>query len=83
MNVRHCLVILSHADVIEREEAVLPFKAGELLVNKGTGNFPCSVRTEVEENNGIVRLDRCVFKADGGKNKFVREMLSVLVNRFI
>ena len=83
MNIRHRCVVLRHADIIKREKAVLSFEACEAFINKSSGDFSCSVGTEVKENNAVVCLDSCIFSADSRKNKFVRQILAVLVNGFV
>ena len=50
------LIVILESYICEGEEAALSFKACELVVAECTGDLSCSVGTEIEENNGIVRL---------------------------
>ena len=83
MNIGHCSIVLSHAYIVEREEAVLSFEAVECFVNEGSCDFSCSVRTEVEEYNAVVSLDFTVFSKNCGKNEFVSEVFTFSVDCFV
>ena len=83
VNIRHGRVILRHADVGQREEAVFALKALEVRIDEGAGDLTGAVGTEVEEDNGIVCLDHAVFIKYSGQNEFVGQVLTGLVNDFI
>ena len=76
-DVRHGSVVLRHADVFDREEALLALKAGEFRIDKGARNFARTVRAEVKEDNGIVRADFCALCADGWNDEFVGYILFI------
>ena len=69
-------IILRHADVIQREEAVSPRKAIELRQDECARDLPRAVRPEVEEDNAVVLPDRshrrAVFRNDNGHHKLIR-----------
>ncbi len=71
-NIRHFSIILCHADIVEREKTVFPFKTLEIGINKGSCDFSCTVRAEIEENNTVVFLHSAVLSDNGRKHKFVR-----------
>ena len=58
MNILEAFVILCEADVVRLDNAVA-VKAAFVLC-EGCCDFTCSVRTEVEEDNGVVRCKTCV-----------------------
>ena len=70
-NIRHCCIILSHANKVYGEETVLSLKALKIRVNKCSCNLSCSVRTEVEEDDAVVRLNLSTALNNTRNNKFV------------
>ena len=75
--VRHCSVVLGHANVCKREEAFLSLKAAEIRVNKCTCDFSCSVRSEVVENHAVAGTDWCCSVDNCRNNKLVGYALSI------
>ena len=71
-DVRHGGVVLRHADEIKREKSVFPLEALKIGIDECTGDLTRTVGAEVEEDDGVARLNRCVLGADGRENEFVR-----------
>ena len=69
--IRHCLVILGHADKFNGEEAVSSLKAVKLFINECACDLTCSVGAEVKEHNAVAALDHAVFVNNGGYDKFI------------
>ena len=82
-HVGHRRVVLRHADVVQREEAVLALKAGEIRIHEGAGDLTGAVGAEVEEHHGVVGLDRAVCIQHGGQHKLVGQVLAGLIDHFI
>lgn len=77
LNVRHRGVILRHADVGEREEAILAGEAGEIRVYECAGDLSCAVRAEVEEHDGITGCDRSAALDDARHDELVRDFVFI------
>ena len=77
LHVRHRGVILRHADVSKREEAVFALEAGEVRVDKGAGDLAGAVGTEVEEDHRVVRLDLAASGAHNRHDKLVGHVVGV------
>ena len=68
-HIRHRRVVLCKAHIIKTE--LLCLKSGEVRVDKGSGDFSCSVRAEVKEDNGVAAVYCTVFVYNERNNKFV------------
>ena len=77
VHVGHGCVVLGHAHVVEREEALLPLKASKVRVHQGAGYLPGPVGTEVVEYDGIAALDRLGAVHHGGHHELVGDVLVV------
>ena len=69
-------IVLRHGNIGEREAAVPPFKAGEIIEKVCAGYLARPVRTEVEEYNAVIRFNlgyrRAVFGYDHRHDEFIR-----------
>ena len=70
------LIVLRHANIVQREEPFFAVKAIKLRQDKRTGNLPCPVRPEIEEDHAVIRPNRAnrraVFCNDHRNDKFIR-----------
>jgi hypothetical protein len=82
-DVGHGRVVLRHADVVQREEAVPALEAGEFRIDEGAGDLAGAVRAEVEKDDAVAGLDGALFIDDGGQDELVREVLARLVDGFV
>ncbi len=76
-DVGHRRVILRHADVVKREEAVPSLEALEVGVDKGSGDLTRSVGTEVVENHAVVRLDSLAALDYAGNDELVGNAVGI------
>ena len=69
----HFRIVLGHADVFQVLWCFLTFKSIKVCIYKGTGNFTCTVRTEVEHDDRISVMDEtiCCIAAYGRENELV------------
>ena len=77
--IRHCCIILCHADELYREVAVLSLKSAEIRVNKAAGQLSCTVRTEVEEYDAVVFLNGAVLIQNSRQHEFVCYVVCIAV----
>ena len=71
-------IILRHAHIIYRACALGTCKIRELLIMQRTGNFTCSVRTEVEENYTVTGSNFAVYTVNSkGLNELIRYACSI------
>ena len=80
-------VILRHGNVVQREEAVFPLKSVKILKDVRTADLSCAIRTEVIEDDGILRLNGgrgfSVRQNDGRHYELVRyASIIALLHRF-
>ena len=69
----NCSIILRHAHIIYRACALGTCKIREVLIMQRTGNFTCSVRTEIEENHTVPGSDFAIYAVNSeGFNKLIR-----------
>ena len=77
------LVVLRHADVIEREKPVLAREAVEIVEHERARDFARAVRAEVEEDHAVVCRNLAngfaVFHYDGRQHELVRFALVVAI----
>ena len=80
--IRHCCIILCHTNIGKLH--TLSFKACESIINKGSCDFSCSVRTEVEKYNAVLSTDSAfIFKAYGWLNELIGYVFTIGINLFI
>ena len=79
MYVGHCSVVLSHADIVEREEALFALKALKVRIDKGSGDFTRSVGAEVVEDNAVVWFNSRAAVNDDRDNKLIGNAVCVAV----
>ena len=79
MNVGHCGVVLRHADIVKREEALFALKAIKVRIDKGSGDLTRSVGAEVVEDNAVVRFNRRAAVNYNRDNKLVGNAVCVAV----
>ena len=66
-------IILRHAHIIYRACTLGTCKIREVIIMQRTGNFTCSVRTEVEENHTVPSSDFAIYAVNSeGFNKLIR-----------